>query len=140
MDNSVWGHYIGLGKPLPIMYVDYYIGPSFVMYDWDDYNDFYNDLSKHIIMLNNSADLKMVTHRIIYKRGDLLKVLSSNISIKFSFFKGHRIYTSDELTMISRCNSWTNYDMDRETKNKHLRFYDTEKMDLEFKELQRYVR
>nr|DAE56711.1 MAG TPA: hypothetical protein [Bacteriophage sp.] len=135
---TAWTHYQSLSKPVPIVLCSF-CGHEFVMYDWDDWDDFYKDLSKHIIKLNNYNSSVFQQYsprplRLIYKRNDLLYTLR-NIA-RFVFFKGHRVYTNYELSLIQRYYT--------ELSGKHLelasRFFRTEAMEVKFDDLIHYVR
>lgn len=108
IDKDVWGEYLKLGSPVPIVAIRILERYSLVSYNWDDWNDFYTDLKGQIIWMNNKyfQDNFLNPSKIIYKEAQLIETLRK--SVEFYFFKGRRIYTASELNiieLISHCGS-----------------------------------
>lgn len=137
LDKLVWGEYLGLGSPVPIVAIRILRKYSLVSYNWDDWDDFYTDLKKHVISMNNDYLQENLLNppKIIYKESQLHETLRD--SVEFYFFKGHRIYTPSELAIIESITQYgTETDMASDTWN----FYRTECIPVKFDDLIHYVR
>ena len=69
IDKDVWGEYLKLGSPVPIVAIRILERYSLVSYNWDDWNDFYTDLKGQIIWMNSKyfQDNFLNPPKIIYK-------------------------------------------------------------------------
>lgn len=139
IDKRIWGEYLGLGFPVPIVAIRISGKYSLVSYNWDDWDDFYIDLKEHIIGWNNSYLQEVFSNppKIIYKKAQLLNFLRE--SVEFYFFKGHRIYTPPELSIIEIISS-TGYDNSLPSAGDIWEFYRKECMLVKFDDLTHYVR
>lgn len=136
MNNKLWEHYRQLNKATPIVCIDY-LGVGFVMYNWDNWDDFFNKLSRYIIKLSNTDGIYVTAPKKIYKRNDLLMALRK--SAKFIFFKGHRIYTDKELYWIESNILYYPF-REKKVHGDIFEFYLKQAMDVEFDNLMHYIR
>lgn len=137
IDKGVWGEYLKLNSSVPIVAIRILEKYSLVSYNWDDWNDFYTDLKGQIIWMNNKyfQDNFLNPPKIIYKEAQLIETLRK--SVEFYFFKGHRIYTASELTiieLISHCGSEGDISGDM------WEFYRKECMPVKFDDLTHFVK
>ena len=138
MNNKLWEHYRQLNKAIPIVIINYLdLGVELVMYDWDNWDDFFNKLSEYIIKLNNIDGIYIIAPKKIYKRNDLLRTLRKNV--RFIFFKGHRVYTHEELYWIESKALFYPFGK-KEINNNIFKFYLKEAMEVKFDDLIHYIR
>ena len=80
IDKDVWGEYLKLGSPVPIVAIRILEKYSLVSYNWDDWNDFYTDLKEQIIWMNNKyfQDNLLNPPKIIYKEAQLIKTIKES--------------------------------------------------------------
>lgn len=137
IDKGVWGEYLKLSSPVPIVAIRIFGRYSLVSYDWDDWNDFYTDLKEQIIWINNKyfQDNFLNPPKIIYKEAQLIETLKK--SVEFYFFKGHRIYTVSELTIIESISHHGSRDI---MSGDMWEFYRKECMPVKFDDLTHFVK
>lgn len=137
IDKGVWGEYLKLDSPVPIVAIRILEKYSLVSYNWDDWNDFYTDLKEQIIWMNNKyfQDNFLNPPKIIYKEAQLIETIKE--SVEFYFFKGRRIYTVSELTIIELISHCGNRDI---MSGDMWEFYRKECMPVKFDDLTHFVK